>query len=411
MNPLYNAVVYVVWFLSTYYVVLLLLVLLANRNRLHDRPSRMTGRPRVSIIVPAYNEEEDIGRTIASLKRLAYAPLEFVIVNDGSTDRTGEAVRAAVSGDSRFLFIDRKENRGKAVSLNEAIARCKGEFVACMDADSEVESDVLEKVLPFFEDPRMGAVTITVEVRGPKTFLQKVIDIEYIIGLSLFLKLFSFFDSIFVTPGPFSIYRKSVLHAIGCFDAGNITEDLEIAYRIQKGGYRIANCLDARVFTATPPTFRGTYVQRRRWHLGALQTVMQHRDVLFNGRMGMFGFVIPLNFLLAFSGLLLFYSSLYLLLHRLWEQLHYLSYTGFNIQERLLQFEIDLLSTGTITLVGVFAFAFTIVLMFLGLRAAGKSLSKKRVGMLGFPFMFFLYQVFWTGAFLAALSKRRIRWR
>ena len=155
----------------------------------------------LSVIIPAYNEERFIlpllQRVKQSLNQLDIAN-EIIVVNDGSTDGTSDVVNSMIKGDARFRFIDRKENRGKAVSLNEALQHISGEFVATMDADSAVDSDIIGKVLPYFEDPKMGAVTVTVEVRKPKTWLQKIISIEYIIGLSLFLKIYSLFNGIFV---------------------------------------------------------------------------------------------------------------------------------------------------------------------------------------------------------------------
>ena len=108
-----------------------------------------------------------------------------------------------------------------------------------MDADTIVEPDAIKKSLPYFNEGDVGAVTVSVEVNRPKSFLHKIIDLEFILGLSLFLKVFSFFNCIFVTPGPFSIYRKDVLDKIGGFDVNNIVEDFEIVFRIRKAGYKI----------------------------------------------------------------------------------------------------------------------------------------------------------------------------
>lgn len=411
MNPIYTFGVYVVWFLSTYFVVLLLLLIAVNKHRLYEKRKPLPNTPSVSIIVPAYNEEVKIADTIASLKKINYPAIEFIIVNDGSKDATSKVVKAAIAGDSRFTFIDRISNKGKAASLNEGISHAKGVFVACMDADSVVEPDIFQKALPYFDDLKTGAVTVTVELRNPNTFLQKIIDIEYIIGLSLFLKIFSLLDCVFVTPGPFSIYRRSLLTEIGGFDPTNITEDHEIAYRIHKHGYLIANCLEAKVYTLTPDTFKGIYVQRRRWYSGALHTVFQHRDVLFNKKLGLFGYFTPFNYLLISSGMIIFYTSTYLGLSHLLENLWYYHYTNFNFFEHILDFQFDILRFGRISMIGLSALLCTVILMFIGLWFSKKPFSTKKIGMLGFPLMFFLYQVFWTGAVLAVLRRKRITWR
>jgi len=257
--------------------------------------------------------------------------------------------------------------------------------------------------LTFFElDSPFSCEAMNVEVSEPRTLLQKIVEIEYIIGLSLFLKILSFFDSVNVTPGPFSLYRKSVLDELGGFDPENITEDLEIAYRMQKAGYRIENCYEAKVSTLTPATFNDLYVQRKRWYTGALQTLLKHRDVMLHPERGVFGIFVPFTFLLTAGGLMVFAFSLYLLVKRFVEGMWHLHYTGFNLLEQMLAFELDVLSLGRVTLVGLCAFLMGIFLMLLGLRIAGKRYAERRAGMMGFPFLFFL---FFTSYSVYALSR------
>lgn len=411
MNPIYNSFIYIVWFFSTYFVVFLILVLLTHRERLREDKGMLKRKPMVSIISPAYNEAKVIADTVKSLKKITYPNIEFIIVNDGSTDNTSEIIRKNIKGDKRFVFIDRKENWKKPRSLNQGIAKAKGEFVACMDSDSVVEPEVFTKALPFFDNPKVGAVTISVEVREPRTFLQKIIEIEYVIGLSLFLKILSFFDCVNVTPGPFSIYRKKIFDEIGGFDPENITEDLEIAYRIHKAGYKIRNCFQAKVHTLTPSTFKELYIQRKRWYSGAIQTILKHKDITLSTSVGLFGLFVPFTFLLIASGLGVFYYSLYLAAKHLIKSLWYYQYTGFNFFEHLLEFDLDILAVGRISLVGFCAVITGIAMMLIGLRIAEKRFSTRKLGMLGFPFMFFLYQLFWTSAIVTMARRRDINWR
>jgi cellulose synthase/poly-beta-1,6-N-acetylglucosamine synthase-like glycosyltransferase len=368
-------------------------------------------RPRVTIIAPAYNEAGKIGKTIASLKRLSYAYAEFIIVNDGSTDATAAEARKAIGTDKRFVLIDRKQNKGKAASLNEGILRARGEFIATMDADSIVEPRVFEKTLGYFVNQDVGAVTISVAVHKPKTFLEKLIDMEYLIGLSLFLKVFSNINCVFVTPGPFSIYRKDVLSRVGGFDETNITEDLEIAYRIHKAGYRIENSRDAVVHTIIPPSFKGLYVQRRRWYSGAVQTIVQHRGMLFRSRYGAFGMFMPLQFIMTMLGLLLFSLALYLTVTQTAEFFWSFRYTGFNLLDRLSELSVDPLRIRGVEMLGALAFGASFVLLGIGLFVSRIRIRDRLAGVLGYPLMFFLYQLFWFGAFIAVLRRRKIAWR
>jgi cellulose synthase/poly-beta-1,6-N-acetylglucosamine synthase-like glycosyltransferase len=412
MNVVYNALVYVVWFIATFYVVTLLLVMLTEMGKLHEKKKwKFESPPRVSVLVPAYNEEHKIKYTIDSLKKIKYDNIEIIIINDGSKDKTSAVVNECIKGDNRFKFIDRQYNKGKAASLNDGIAKSTGEFIATMDADSIVEQKMFQKVLPYFEDKKVGAVTVSVLVKKPKTFLHKIFEFEYVIGLSLFLKTFSFIDAIFVTPGPFSVYRKSVLEEIKGFDPGNITEDLEIAYRLQKKHYRIENCMDAKVYTILPPTFKQICIQRKRWYSGAMLTVKKHRGMLLNSKYGAFGFVIFINYMLIFLGLGLFGVSVYLLGSHIISNIGYYTYTGIPIMEWLRHFQFDVLNYGSTTILGIISILFTICTLLVGLALSHTSTRGKKTGVLGFLLMFFLYQLFWIIAIVAVVRGRKIKWR
>ena len=413
MEPLFNALVYIVWLLATYFIVLILLVIFTNKDRLYEnRKLNPWQEPSmVSIVVPAYNEEETIAETISSLKSTTYKNIEFIIVNDGSKDSTSKVICDNIKNDNRFVFIDNKQNKGKAASLNDGIAYTKGKFVACMDADSTIEPNIIEKTLPYFADKKVGAVTVSVEVKNPKKFIDKVIDLEFLLGLSLFLKMLSFFDCVIVTPGPFSIYRKSMLEDIGGFDANNITEDLEIAYRIHKSKYKIKHCLEAKVQTVVPSTFKGIYIQRRRWYSGAIRTMVQHRKMLLNNRYGFFGYFIPFNYALIGLGLLLFVYADYLSISRALQNLIYFQYTNFNFFERMLDWQFDILNFNTLDIMGNLMFVTTIMMMVIGIYFVRKSHKEKKLGMIGYPFLFLLYQIFWLGAITAVVKGKKVKWR
>ncbi len=410
MNPLFNGAVYLVWFLSTYYMVFFFLILFSSKKALYEK-NVLESKPKVSIIVPSYNEEETMALTIKSLSRIKYPNIEFLIISDGSTDNTAKEAKKAIGTDKRFRFIDRKENIGKAATINQGISLAKGTFIAEMDADSMVEPDVIEKVLPYFDNEKVGAVTVSVMVHKPKKFLHKLVDLEFIIGLSLFLKVFSFFNCVQVTPGPFSMYRKKVLDSIGGFDESNITEDLEIAYRIHKAGYEIENCMEARVYTTVPPTFKTLYVQRRRWYSGAIQTLFQHKDVMFNKKLGMFGYWVPFNFLLIFSGLALAFYTTYLTLSKSIEGLLNFRYTGWNFFNWWDHWEFDVLTISRVNLTGFLAIMLTFLLLFWGLKYVKQKATVRKLGIVAYPLLFILYQIWWAGAIWATIKRQKVKWR
>lgn len=413
MNIIYTIFVYFVWFLSTYFIITFLLHVYKYKDELFKSPMLKKGDtlPKISIVISAFNEEKQIKKTILSLQKIDYPKdlLEIIILNDGSKDRTAKIALPYADG-KHLIFIDNLVNKGKAACLNQGISLATGEFIACMDADSQVMPNILMKTVPYFKKRNVGAVTVTVEVEEKKTLLQKIVDLEFILGLSLFLKIFSFFDCIFVTPGPFSVFRKSMLDEIGGFDETNITEDLEIAYRIHKAGYRIENCMDTKVITYIPPTFKALHTQRKRWYSGAILTLWQHRNIFNDKNVGFFKFFIPFNYGLIFFGLGLFLYSTSLGIKNFIKYLSYYSLTNFNFLSNW-SFNFDFLSISIFSFFGLSAIILTILFVTFGLVTTKKSIKKRSVGFIGYIFLFFLYQFFWLSSIILVLRRRRAKWR
>ncbi len=412
MNSIYIGLVYVVWFLSTYFIVVLILSLIENKDKLFTSPAleKDDVLPKASIIISAYNEDDSIAASIESLQAIDYPKelFEIIVVNDGSTDKTSEVVKKYIS--KNIILIDNTKNKGKAACLNQGIAVAKGEFVACMDADSIVEPQILKKTIPYFKNPEHGAVTVSVLVKDPQNFLEKIIELEYILGLSLFLKIYSLFDTIQVTPGPFSIYRKSVLTEIGGFDPTNITEDLEIAYRIHKAHYKIAFCMTTFVKTIIPKNLPCLYRQRKRWYTGAILTAVQHRGMFFSRDYGLFGYFVPFNLSIIFLGLTLFLYSNYLLISNIITNISLFALTNYNFWTLLSLKQFDPLAISMFGIFGACSVGCTILTLIIGMRFARQSLRKRIPGSIGFVFLFFLYQLFWFVSLCTVITKRKLRW-
>lgn len=304
-----DIVFWAIYFFSLYVSVFLLITFFEERPPV----KRLKTFPSVSVIVPAYNEEESIGKTIESLMLLDYPKdrLEIIVVNDGSKDRTQSIAEEFLRRKKPFkLFVLSQKNSGKAAALNNGISHASGEFVACLDADSMVREDTLKEMICYFYDNDIAAVAPLMKVCQPKTMIQRLQSLEYL--LYAFLKnIFSSMNSIHVTPGPFSIYRKSVIENVGGFDESSIVEDQEIGYRIQKNQYRIVQSERGEVLTIAPKNLRELYRQRCRWFKGSAITMYKYRDMLFNRKYGDFGmFQIPTLFMgliLPFVTVILFY--------------------------------------------------------------------------------------------------------
>ena len=403
-----------VWFLSTYFIVLVLLVVLQKRQEIlcEDTVCRML--PDVSIIVPAFNESGGVLPALESLCMLEYPRdrYEVIVINDGSSDGTSEIVKEFISkrADIDFRFIDRKKNMGKAHSLNEGIGLARGEFIATMDADSQVRPDILSKTVGFFKDEKTGAVTVRVHVRNPRNLLERIVDVEYVVGLSLSLKILSYLSSMHVTPGPFSIYRKSMLDEIGGFDTTNIVEDMEIAFRMHKAGYEIRNTLSTGVYTIVPSRMIDLYKQRKRWYSGSLLTLIQHPDVMFNRGLGAFGmFFMPINYATITLGMFLGLYTLGMLMSKIIRQINYMWLTNFELLAP--SFDFDLLKLSIFHFIMLSSILSIVLMTKVSLSVMGRRLRDNILGFIGFIFFFVFYQIFWISSFCNVFLGREIKWR
>ena len=413
MDLVYTLFMVAVWFLSTFFTISFLLHVIKHRDRLSESREFDFSKQarRVSIVIPAFNEEERLGQTLASLEMLDYPKdlYEVIVVNDGSSDGTAR-VAAQYADGRHVILIDNQENKGKAASLNDGIERATGEFIACMDADSQPRPDVLKKTLPYFSNKAVGAVTVTVKVQSAKSLLHKLVDLEYIIGLSLFLKVMSLFDCVIVTPGPFSIYRADLLRKLGGFDRQNIVEDMEIAYRIHREGFRIEHSMDTHVSTYIPQTFGALYTQRKRWYSGALLTFWQHKGTLLRHDMGLFRYFIPYQYGLILLGVVLFLYTGFLWFRNAFTQLSYYALTNFNFFSQF-KFDFDVLGISIFSFFGVTAILLTVLFVSIGLKVTNHSRKKMAFGVFGYIALYFLYQFFWISSLGLILLRRRPRWR
>lgn len=285
------AFMYVFLFFSLYFEVFLLVSFIERRRRSAATVRPGTSHlPSVCIVVPCYNEARTVESTLRSLLQLDYPQdlLEFVVVDDGSQDNTyaiASGFLAAHSEAAGRMRLLRKENGGKHTAMNLALSMTNAELIACLDADSLVEPAALREMAPLFSDPRIAAVTPSILVRKPQTFMQHMQNVEY--RLSIFNRfILAALGAVFITPGAFSVLRTSTVRALGGWRYAHSTEDMEMALRLQKAGHMIANAPRAVVHTATPRTLRALYKQRVRWTYGWLRNAADYHSMIGNRTYG-----------------------------------------------------------------------------------------------------------------------------
>ncbi|XVQ12743.1 bifunctional polysaccharide deacetylase/glycosyltransferase family 2 protein [Spirillospora sp. CA-255316] len=245
--------------------------------------------PPVSVIVPAYNEEAGIAATIGSLLDTGYpGPLEVIVVDDGSTDRTAE-IAASFTGIPGVHLI-RKPNGGKPSALNAGVARARAEIVVLVDGDTVFQRDTIGNLVAPMADPRVGAVSGNTKVANRGGIIGRWQHIEYVIGFNLDRRLFDVLQCMPTVPGAIGAFRRDALAAVGGVPSDTLAEDTDLTMAICRSGRRVVYEETAVAWTEAPATLRQLWRQRYRWCYGTLQAMWKHRRALVErGASGRFG--------------------------------------------------------------------------------------------------------------------------
>mgnify|MGYP001614613773 CR=1 FL=1 len=303
-------------FIAIFIESFILVTLLSKPAREARQRGSATTIPSVAIIVPCWNEAATITSTCESLLALEYPKekLEIILVDDGSTDTTPSIMQNFAHHPQ--IRIIRKENGGKHTALNVGIAATQAEIVGCLDADSFVEPDALREMVTCFTDANVAAATAAMSVHRPDNMLQHMQNAEYLFG-STVRHAFASVNGLYVTPGPFSFYRHSVIEKLGGFRYGHQTEDMEMALRIQQAGYKIENAPRARVYTKAPDTLFKLIKQRTRWTSGFLRNILgEYRGLIGNRHRGALGMLVLPSALLSIGSSILLFSLVFFKLTR-----------------------------------------------------------------------------------------------
>lgn len=272
-----------------------LFLMIHHRNKAMLIEERVAKKfPTISVLVPAYNEEDIIADTVNAVLAQDYPKdkLDIIAINDGSKDNT---LREMKKFGNKIQILDKK-NSGKADSLNQALKIAKGELFAVIDADSYPEKKAITNMVAFFEEKDVSAVTSTILVKNRKKMVEYMQAVEYAI-IAWGRKLLQFLEGIYVAPGPLSIYKRKQFIEYGGFDSKNLTEDIEATWNILSHNKKVRIDLRSKVYTTVPSKLRDWWKQRLRWNLGGFQTMWKYKSTFFNPKHGMMGlFVVPFFF-------------------------------------------------------------------------------------------------------------------
>jgi peptidoglycan-N-acetylglucosamine deacetylase len=415
MADLYSIFLYFSLFLALFFEVFLLITYLEVREEI-KREDAMIARgplsyPSVTVIVPCYNEESTVAATVKSILNLDYprSALSLILVDDGSTDGTWQSLQKFKNHPQVKLLA--KENGGKHTAVNLALQSVTTDLVGCLDADSFVTPEALKKIIPYFEDSSVMAVTPSIKIHEPENVLQYIQKTEY--SWSIFLRrMLSSLGALYVTPGPFSIFRTRVFHELGGYKKAHLTEDMEMAMRMQKHHYKIVNSHGAHVYTVAPKKLGALVKQRVRWTYGFLNNAFDYKAIFFNRKYGHFGmFIMPIATISAFTSLAMVSRVAVSTLSSAWDGFVRYRAIGFAGDFSFPSFDWYFINTGVLPLVTTTALGLTLLILFLSVKLAdGKfKLSK---GLFYYLFFYaFLTPLWLTQSLWKTFFRKQISWR
>lgn len=330
----------------------------------------------VSVIIPAYNEEDKISQCIESVLNSGYpkSKIEIIVVDDGSKDKTIEIAKKAGAK------VIKQKHGGKVEALNNGVKQSKHDYVIIMDADTFLEPNAVKEIMRHTSNKKLGAVSGLVKVKNKKGLLGLFQNVEYIYLYFMREAVSHLLDTSPGISGAFTLFRKEAFNKAGGFDTRTASEDFDIALHIKKAGYKIILEPKAVALTIAPETVRTLFKQRFRWTKGILQSIFLHKDII--GRSLSASYVLGVHFfwyvIALFSIPLIAYNVLY------W--LPFNSATSFDVLFYFFRwfsfagivhmlYMTPVWGVNIVYIFGIIAGIITIVLMLISLRRYGEKLD------------------------------------
>jgi len=248
-------------------------------------------RPKVAVIIPAYNEEKVIERTVRAVLDSEYPDLHVIVVDDGSSDRTLEVARRAFASEvaAGWVQVLTKPNSGKAEALNYGLQHIEQDIFVGIDADTIIAPDAISRLVPHFLDPKVGAVAGNAKVGNRVNLWTRWQALEYITSQNFERRALNIFGAVSVVPGAIGAWRTSAVREAGGYHVDTVAEDADLTMALLERGYRVEYEDRALAYTEAPVNANGLMRQRFRWSFGILQSVWKHRAAF--ARKGVLGWI------------------------------------------------------------------------------------------------------------------------
>jgi len=270
------------------------------RAHVYGTPEQIAAyRPKVAVLIPAYNEEKVIERTVQGALDSDYPNLRVIMIDDGSKDRTLEIARRAFAAEEAAgkVLILTKPNGGKAEALNFGLEHIgDAEIFVGIDADTIIAPDAIVRMAPHFLNPKVGAVAGNAKVGNRVNLWTRWQALEYITSQNFERRALNTMGAVSVVPGAIGAWRTEAVRQAGGYHVDTVAEDADLTMALLRNGYRVEYEDQALAFTEAPTSANALMRQRFRWSFGILQAVFKHKGVF--ARKGALGFVALPNILI-----------------------------------------------------------------------------------------------------------------
>ncbi|MAK56458.1 MAG: poly-beta-1,6 N-acetyl-D-glucosamine synthase [Pusillimonas sp.] len=237
--------------------------------------------PLISILIPSHNEGDNILDTLDAATGQHYPNIEIIVINDGSTDRTGELCERYANLNPKVRVIHLAHNQGKAMALRMGALAAKSEYLVCIDGDAMLAPDACAYlVAPLIKQKNVGAVTGNPRIRTRSTLIGRIQVGEFSSIIGLIKRTQRVYGRVFSVSGVVAAFKRSALHDVGYWSLDMITEDIDITWKLQLARWNVFYEPRALCWILMPETLRGLWKQRLRWARGGAEVFLKNLAIL-----------------------------------------------------------------------------------------------------------------------------------
>ena len=250
------------------------------KEPLYFEPPILPEYPKVSVLVPCFNEGENAYETIGALLKLNYPNYDIIAINDGSKDNTAEIIDDIASKHPNVRAIQLASNQGKAMALTVGAMMTSSEYLVCIDGDAVLDPNCITWMMRhFLSGPRIGSVTGNPRIRNRSTLLGRLQVGEFSSVIGLIKRAQRVYGRIFTVSGVVAAFRKSALHEVGYWSTNMVTEDIDISWKMQTHYFDVRYEPNAMCWILMPETLSGLWKQRLRWAQGGAEVLLKYKDI------------------------------------------------------------------------------------------------------------------------------------